>query len=86
MPQLTPNSDRVVVLGVPPSDGMDFNTLNVFRLFQMLTEIRISEDYCLSDILVADFRNFTLSHIAKITPPLVKKIELCALVSSTYTF
>jgi len=86
MPQLTPDCNRVVVLGVPPSDGTDFNTLNVLRLFQMLTEIRISEDYCLSDILVGDFGNITLRHIAKVTPPLLKKFELCALVSSTYIF
>ena len=86
MPQLTADCNRVVVLGVPPSDGTDYNTLSVFRLFQMLTEIRMSEDYCLSDILVGDFDNVTLRHIAKVTPPLLKKFELCALVSSSYNF
>ena len=86
MTQLTTDCDRVIVYGMPPSDGTDWNTLNEIRLFQMLTEIRISEDYCLSDILVADFSNITLRHIAKITPPLVKKLELCAFVSITYIY
>jgi len=86
MPQLTADCDRVVVIGVPPSDGMDFNPLHVIRLFQMMMEIRMSEDYYLSDIHVADFGNFTVRHITKITPSLVKKLELCAFVSSKYIF
>jgi len=86
MPQLTADCDRVIVIGVPPSDGMDFNTIYGIRFFQMMMEIRISEDYCLSDIYVADFGNITLRHITKITPSLVKKFELCAFVSSTYAF
>jgi len=49
-------------------------------------EIRISEDYCRSDIYVADYGNMTLRHVTKITPSVVKKFELCALVSSTNIF
>ena len=86
MPQLTADCNRVIVLGVPPSDGTDFNVIYVMRLFQMMMEIRISEDYCLSDIYVFDFGNITLRHITNVTPPLVKKFELCAFVSSTYAF
>jgi len=86
MPQLTPDCDRVVVCGYLPSDGVDFNPHYLLRLFQMLMEIRISEDYCRSDIYVTDFGNITLRHITKITPSVVKKFELCALVSTTYIF
>ena len=84
MPQLTPDCDRVVVFGFPPSDGMDFNALYVIRIIQMVMEIRISEDYCLSDILVVDYCNITLRHMTKITPSLMKKYEICAVVSMTY--
>ena len=86
IPQLTPDCNRVVVVGLPPSDGTDFNVIYVMRLFQMMMEIRISEDYCLSDIYVFDFGNITLRHITNVTPSLVKKFELCAFVSSTYDF
>jgi len=82
MPQLTPDCDRVVVCGVLPTDGMEFNTIYELKLFQLMMEIRISEDYCRSDILVTDFGNFTLRHVTKITPSFVKKFELCAVVSS----
>lgn len=73
-------------MGLPPSDGMEFNPLHMAKLFQMVMEIRISEDYCLSDIFVMDFGNVTLRHVTKITPSIVKKCELCALVSSTNIF
>jgi hypothetical protein len=86
MPQLTADCDRVVVIGVPPSEGIDFNALDAARLFQMMMEIRMSEDYCLSDIYVTDFGNFTVRHFTKITPSLVKKLELCAFVSGKYIF
>jgi len=86
MTQLTPECDRVMVVGLPPTDGMEFNMLYVVRLLQMLMEIRISEDYWRSDIYVIDFGNFTLRHVTKVTPSFVKKFELCAIVSSTNIF
>jgi len=86
MTQLTPECDRVMVVGLPPTDGMEFNMLYVVRLLQMLMEIRISEDYWRSDIYVIDFGNFTLRHVTKVTPSFVKKFELCAIVSSKNIF
>ena len=86
MPQLTPDCDRVVVVGLPPTDGMEFNLLHVIKLFQLMMEIRISEDYCLSDIYVADYSNITPRHVTKITPSVVKNFELCAIVSSKNIF
>jgi hypothetical protein len=71
------------MLNIPPSDGMDFIPLNVIKVFQMMMEIRISEDYCRSDIYVSDYGHLTLRHVTKVTPSLVKKFELCAIVSST---
>ena len=84
MPQLTPDCERVVVVGFLPLDGKDYNPIYMVRLIQMLMEIRISEDYWLSDIYVVDYGNITLRHISKISPSLVKKFELCTLVSTTY--
>jgi hypothetical protein len=69
-----------------PKDGMDFNPLNIIRLFQLMMEIRMSEDYCRSDIYVVDNGNITLRHVTKITPSHVKKYEICAIVSSTDIF
>jgi len=86
MPQLTPDCDRVIVCGLQPTDGMEFNMLYELKLFQMMMEIRISEDYCRSDIYIMDYANITLRHVTKITPTLVKKFELCAIVSSKNIF
>jgi len=86
VPQLTPDCDRVVVAGLPPSDGMQFNPLHVVKLFQLMMEIIISEDYCRSDIYVLDFGKFTPRHVTKITPSIVKNAELCTIVSSKNIF
>jgi len=86
MPQLTTDCDRVVVIYIPPSDVMDFNVLHMMRLVQMMMEIKISEDYCRSDIYVADYGNLTMRLISKITPSILKKFELCSFVSYTYIF
>jgi len=86
MPQLTPDCDRVTVFGLSPTDGMDFNPLYMIQLFQMVQEIRISEDYCRSDIYVIDYANITLPHVTKMTPSIVKKFVLCAIVSNTNIF
>jgi len=86
MPRLTPDCDRVVVAVLPPLNGMEFHLLYVIKLIQIIMEIRISEDYWLSDILVADFANITLQHISKATPSMVKKYEMCALVCNKNIF
>jgi len=86
MPQLTSDCDRIVVLGLPPSYGMDFNTLNVIRIIQTMMEITISEDYCRCDIYVVDFGGITFCHITKIANSMLTKFELCDLVRSTYDF
>jgi hypothetical protein len=48
----------------------------------MIQEIRISEDYCCSDIIVFDMANVNLTHLSKISVTNMKKYELCTLVSS----
>jgi hypothetical protein len=82
MTQLTPECDRVILLGLQTSDPKDFDNMDFYRLGQMSMEIRICEDYCLSDIYILDIGKFTLGHITKITIPMIKKFELCAVVST----
>jgi len=73
----------VIVSSIRPSDGMDFKKLYLIRSFQITMEIRISGDYCRSNIYLADYGNITHRHISKITPSLLKKFELCSFVSNT---
>jgi hypothetical protein len=47
----------------------------------MVMEIRISEDYCSSDIHIYDLSFMSVGHISKFTLPLLKKYEMCAVVS-----
>jgi hypothetical protein len=48
----------------------------------MALEIRICEDYCLSDIYIIDLGKLTLGHITKISIPMIKKYEIYAVVST----
>jgi hypothetical protein len=82
MPQLTPDYERVVVIGLLTPDSTNFNMLHLIKLIQMISEIRISEDYCLSDVYVFDYANVSLGHLPKMTPSYLKKGETCAIVSS----
>jgi hypothetical protein len=82
MPKLTPQHDRVILYGMLNPDVKEFDVFHQIKLTQMVHEIIISEDYCRSDIIVADMGNYSLAHILKVSVPYVKKFELCVLVSS----
>jgi len=82
MPQLTPEIERVIIYSYPPTDAKNFDVGNHMKLMLMVQEVRMSEDYCHSDILIVDLANFTVGHVPKITLTDVKKYELCVMVSA----
>jgi hypothetical protein len=82
MPQLTPDYERVIIYGLLHSDDKTFDILQHIKLMIMIQEIRMSEDYSRSDIIVLDFSNYNFAHILKFSVANVKKYELCALVST----
>jgi hypothetical protein len=81
MPRLTPDYDRVMVFHVLTADTTHFDFLNLLKMAQMVMEVRISEDYCRSDIQIFDLSLIGLGHVPKISLPLLKKYEMCAIVS-----
>jgi hypothetical protein len=81
MPQLTPQCERVVIYGMLNSDEKKYDHLQQTKLYQMIQEIRISEDYCRSDIIVFDLANVNLTLMSKVSASNLKKFQLCALVS-----
>ena len=83
MPQLTPDYDRVMVFRLLTPNTTHFDLINIFKMIQMVMEVRISEDYCRSDIQIYDFSAISVGHVSKFTLPLLKKYEMCAIVSVT---
>ncbi|PNF22548.1 hypothetical protein B7P43_G13678 [Cryptotermes secundus] len=79
MSQLTPDYDRVILFGLQTSDTTHYNALNAIKLCNMIMEIRISEDYCLSDVYVVDLEKYSLGHVRQVTIPLIRKFEICVL-------
>ncbi|PNF22547.1 hypothetical protein B7P43_G13678 [Cryptotermes secundus] len=78
MPQLTSDCDRVTIFGLQTSNTTNFDALDYIRVTEMALEIRIREDYSLSDIYVLDLAKYSLGHIPYFTLPVLKKFILCA--------
>ena len=81
MPQLTPEIERVIIYSYS-TDAKNFDVCSHIKLMLMVQEIRMSEDYCQSDVMILDLANFTAGHVPKITLTDAKKYELCVLVSA----
>lgn len=77
--KLTEDYCRVTVLGCLDPDPSSIVILDILKLCFMVQEIRMCEDYCLSDIYIMDYKNFTVGHITKVTLPVLKKMEVCAM-------
>jgi len=80
MPQLTPEFERVIIYALSSTDAANFDICSYTK--QMGQEVRISENYCHSDILAVDLANCTMVHVLKVSLKDVKKYELCVLVSA----
>jgi hypothetical protein len=81
MPKLTKELDRVSVYGFLTTDDKEFRFWDHFKLVLLGLEIRITEDYNLKDIFVVDFKKCGVGHLTKFTLPMMKKFELCLMVS-----
>jgi hypothetical protein len=82
MPQLTPEFERVIIYAFQSTDVTHFDPIDCIKVMLMVQDIRISEDYCHSEIVIIDLANYTLGHVTKISLTHMKKYELCILVSA----
>ncbi|XP_069699129.1 alpha-tocopherol transfer protein-like [Periplaneta americana] len=77
MPELTPEEDRVTVIKYLTKDAINNLHEDLFRLCLMTTEVRMSEDYSFTDIVILDLENYTLEHASKVKLTTLKKGEVC---------
>ncbi|XP_032669287.1 retinol-binding protein pinta-like [Odontomachus brunneus] len=75
LPKLTPEKYRVIFVQVWKDASM-FSLSNMMKYFYMLMDVRTEEDMVNSDIAIWDCTNFTLAHVLKFTPNLLKKCDL----------
>jgi hypothetical protein len=52
----------------------------------MILEVRTIEDYNLAEIFILDLDNVTVGHVVKYTLPVLKKLEISAMVSLVNKF
>jgi hypothetical protein len=82
MPQLTPDCNRVIVIGFQNPDATKFVAEDFYKIPLMSLEILSCEDYYLSNIFILDLANYTAGHIPKMTLSTTKKCEVCVMVST----
>ncbi|KAG5886258.1 hypothetical protein JTB14_020821 [Gonioctena quinquepunctata] len=73
MPKTTMEGFRVILFHLPEKNLKTFNVYNFFAHTYNITEVRLHEDYPIGDIIVYDFKNVKLGHLAQFTPTLMKK-------------
>ena len=79
-PKLTDEMERISIFGIRPGTE-NFNLYDAFKILLMSLDLRIREDYFISDVFIIDFKNLTASLIKNFTLPAVKKFADCGLVS-----
>ncbi|XP_069680231.1 retinol-binding protein pinta-like [Periplaneta americana] len=79
MPDLTENYERVVCYSLQNNDSTLFNPDDFFKFTLMTLDVRMCEEYCLSDIYILDLGKFTLAHVAKVNIAGLRKYEVCAM-------
>ena len=84
LPKMTPDLDRVILLGYFMKDlAEDYEIWHSVKFMLMVTEMRLIEDYNLRDIFIIDMKNITFDKLKHYTLTVVKKIEECFLVILT---
>jgi hypothetical protein len=68
-------------MGCLDPDPSNTVVFDILKLWFMVLDIRMCEDYCLSDIYIVDYNNFTVGHISKVTLQALKMMEVYAMVS-----
>jgi hypothetical protein len=82
LPELTEEYDRVTLLTYLDQDPSKYIVYDVIKMAFMVFEIRSIEDYSLADIIIVDLNNITVGHAVKYTLPVLKKLQVSAIVSS----
>ncbi|XP_069699150.1 alpha-tocopherol transfer protein-like [Periplaneta americana] len=77
MPQMTPECERVVCIGLLSSDPTDLVMEDWCRMAQMTLEVRMCEDYSLRDIFISDLAHYTPAHVTKYSFAALKKGIVC---------
>jgi hypothetical protein len=70
----------VTVLGCLEPDPTKIVLQDILKLSFMVQDVRMCEDYCISDICIMDFSRFSVGHVSKVTLPILKKMQVCAMV------
>ncbi|XP_074039784.1 alpha-tocopherol transfer protein-like isoform X2 [Leptinotarsa decemlineata] len=76
LPKATEEGYRVMVLAFSREDLKDFDMELCFSVQYNVFEQKLQADYQVSDILIYDLKNATMSILSKLTPTILKKASI----------
>ncbi|KAF5284662.1 hypothetical protein FQR65_LT13493 [Abscondita terminalis] len=75
LPNLTPSLSRIVCCKLKDPNPEKFDAISCISYLLNIAEIRLREETSASDTYVCDLEGGTLTHVAKFTPMLLKKLN-----------
>ncbi|PSN57146.1 hypothetical protein C0J52_01304 [Blattella germanica] len=78
LPRLTSELERVTLVSCLDSNPDHYHVYDILKLMFMVCEIRMREDYHLSDVILVDLDNITVAHVIKYTLPVLRRLEISA--------
>ncbi|RZF32236.1 hypothetical protein LSTR_LSTR011508 [Laodelphax striatellus] len=78
LPRLTPEGFRVTVHRFTEAPVNDFEPADIYKFLCMIGDIRLVEESAIAgDVFLFDVANMSVTHIAKLANPLLRKILHC---------
>lgn len=86
LPKLTSEGYRVTITNLSTNNVDEYEPYDLAACLGHYVEIRLMKDIMVGEIYIADLQYYTLSHIAKVTPMVLKKIFTAGEVTDFFMF
>lgn len=74
MSKLTPDLCRITIFKLTDPEGLADDALNYQIPLFMITEMRLTKELCLSNIILIDFSSYSWKNLVKYTPSVNQKL------------
>ncbi|XP_031332058.1 alpha-tocopherol transfer protein-like isoform X2 [Photinus pyralis] len=75
LPKPTAAFSRIICFKLKDANVEKFDVIDTLGYLMNIIEVRLREDFCLSDIYIYDLQGTTIGHVLKISPTILKKMN-----------
>lgn len=75
LPKPTAAFSRIICFKLKDANVEKFDVIDSLGYLMNIIEVRLREDYCLSDIYIYDLQGTTIGHVLKVSPMILKKMN-----------